>query len=136
MSSERRIEHTMKTKFSLPILSLSLLFSARYLTCITTNSSNDDELTSNRNNSFRSFSDHINKVSGETMMISGSIGFLTIPGIQPIQTGYTPLYSIDRQSVGNNYLQTYNMVSPQDIEFICLSKHDAAIYSKRFKWYT
>ncbi|MDR9407789.1 MAG: TonB-dependent receptor plug domain-containing protein [Balneolaceae bacterium] len=123
----------MKFKLFLPIIALSLMFSACTSTGSTTSNNTDtDGRISNENDYYRSLADYLTKVPGVNVRGSGENAYVTIRGISSFQSGNTPLYVVDGQAVGNSYSRANNIVNPQDIDYVRVLKGpDAAIYGVR-----
>lgn len=123
----------MKSTILLSILTLSLLFTG----CSSTggsvsNSGNEDDRISNEKDYYRSLADYLTKVPGVNVSGSGDNAYVTIRGISSFQSGNTPLYVVDGQTVGNSYSQANNMVNPQDIDYVRVLKGpDASMYGVR-----
>lgn len=130
----------MKLQSILTLLFISLIFAGCTATESVTETSVDaeqnEELQQDRADNFatdetyyyRDLSDYLERIPG--VNVSGNS--VTIRGVNSFTSGIEPLFVIDGQAVGQNYLQVKNMINVRDIDYVrALKGSDAAIYGVR-----
>lgn len=114
----------MKNAIILTILGLSVWFTA----CSSVGSSVSDENGSTERNVsdskdyYTSLADFLRRMPGVSVTGSGENVQVRMRGVNSFNTGVTPLYVIDGQSVGTSYSQANSMVDPRDIDYVKVLK--------------
>jgi TonB-dependent SusC/RagA subfamily outer membrane receptor len=96
------------------------------------NSDRSVNLVPNQPDYFRSLADFLNRVPGVQVYGPSSDPMIIIRGASSIDSGIEPLYVIDGQPVGTNYIDVNSMVDVRDIDHIQVLKgSDASVYGIR-----
>lgn len=91
-----------------------------------------DNAVVNQPDNFRNLVDFLYRISGVNITGPSSNPTITIRGISSINSGIEPLYVIDGQAVGTNYLNVNGMLNVRDIAQVHILKgSDASLYGVR-----
>lgn len=125
----------------LPVLSLTLLvLMAGCASTESTKNSSQAELVTEVNterpgdsvsddkHTFQNLGDYLQRIPG--VQVNGQT--VIIRGINSFQSGLEPLFVLDGQVIGSNYVQANSMVNVREIDYVKVLKgSDAAIYGVR-----
>lgn len=91
-----------------------------------------DNAVPNQLDYYRNLADFLHRVPGVQVAGPSSNPTITIRGISSINSGIEPLYVIDGQAVGTNYLTVNGMLNVRDIAHVQVLKgSDATLYGVR-----
>lgn len=91
-----------------------------------------DNAVSNQLDYYRSLADFLYRVPGVQLTGPSSNPTVTVRGISSINSGIEPLYVIDGQPVGTNYLTVNGMLNVRDIDHVQVLKgSEATLYGVR-----
>tara|TARA_R100001143_G_C3361193_1_gene136094 strand:- start:7737 stop:8165 length:429 start_codon:yes stop_codon:yes gene_type:complete len=125
------------------ILLLITLFIVSIIGCSTSESTVDnngsviatetvDNAVVNQPDNFRNLVDFLYRISGVNITGPSSNPTITVRGVSSINSGIEPLYVIDGQAVGTNYLTVNGMLNVRDIAQVHVLKgSDASLYGVR-----
>ncbi len=93
---------------------------------------NSENVVANQPDNFRNLVDFLYRVSGVNITGPSSNPTITVRGISSINSGIEPLYVIDGQAIGTNYLTVNGMLNVRDIDNVKILKgSEASLYGVR-----
>lgn len=91
-----------------------------------------DNAIANQPDYFRNLADFLYRVPGVQVTGPSTNPTVTVRGISSINSGIEPLYVIDGQPVGTNYLNVNGMLNVRDIDHVQVLKgSEASLYGVR-----